>query len=371
MSISSDVTIIIPVHNRILFLPQILEYYRYFKDRIKPRIIVADSSSPENLNQNGDVIKKFNDVNVAHIPIQGTNRTLFHKIAEALDSVETEFCVCCADDDFITASGLEKAVEFLKNNKDFVAAHGNYISFYTKSSFSNNHEEFYWQPIYSDHSIKANLPSERLTDQFLNYKQTLYAVHRTGVLKNIYREIMANLDTEVKVLLFSELLSAMLVSIAGKIKDLDVFYSARREHATYQGQHIKWPLIRDYAKDGRLEGESVEFKECIVMSLLEAQPGLSQREAGIIVNEGFNASLKIGLPPDRFRHLVLNTSNFLKDKNAPPWTYNMLKKIYRTFVPVKRGGKAGDFSGTDLAQYNDDLQTLKDVVLNHTRRQKQ
>src|SRR3989344_4923217 len=371
MSISSDVTIIIPVHNRILFLPQVLEYYRYFKDRTKPRIIVADSSSPENLTQNRDAIKKFNDVNIAYIPIQGANRTLFHKIAEALDSVETEFCVCCADDDFITASGLKETVEFLKNNKDFVAAHGNYISFYTKSSSYNNHEEFYWQPIYSNHSIEPDLPSERLTDQFLNYKQTLYAVHRTDVLKSIYREIMANLDIEVRVLLFSELLSAMLASIAGKIKDLNVFYSARREHATYQGQHIKWPMIRDYAEDGRLERESVGFKECIVRNLLEARPVLSQKEAEIIINEGFNASLKIGLPPDHFRHLVLNTSNFLKDKNAPSWTYNTLKKIYRTFVPVKRGGKTGDFSGTDLAQYNDDLQTLKDVVLNHTRRQKQ
>src|SRR3989344_7242697 len=294
MSISSDVTIIIPVHNRILFLPQILEYYRYFKDRIKPRIIVADSSSPENLNQNGDVIKKFNDVNVAHIPIQGTNRTLFHKIAEALDSVETEFCVCCADDDFITASGLEKAVEFLKNNKDFVAAHGNYVSFYTKSSPRDNHEEFYWQPIYSSHSIESNLPSERLTDQFLNYKQTLYAVHRTDVLKNIYREIIANLDTEVKVLLFSELLSAMLASIAGKIKDLNVFYSARREHATYQGQHIKWPLIRDYFEAGQLNGESVEFKECVIRRLISAEPDILPEKAKAIVHNGFAASLKIG-----------------------------------------------------------------------------
>ena len=363
MGISLGVTIIIPIHNRILFLPQVLEYYRYFKDQIKPRIIVADSSSPENLTQNRDAIKKFNDVNIAYIPIQGANRTLFHKIAEALDSVETEFCVCCADDDFITASGLKETVEFLKNNKDFVAAHGNYISFYTKSSSYNNHEEFYWQPIYSNHSIEPDLPSERLTDQFLNYKQTLYAVHRTDVLKRIYREIMANLDIEVRVLLFSELLSAMLASIAGKIKDLNVFYSARREHATYQGQHIKWPMIRDYAEDGRLEGESVEFKECLVKHLLATEADLSSEKAKILVNEGWANALKKGLPPDRFRHLVLNTSTFLKNKNAPSWTYDMLKKIYRTFVPVKRGGKAGDFSGTDLAQYNDDLQTLKDVVL--------
>lgn len=367
MSDSSDITIIIPIHNRILFLPQVLEYYRYFQDRIKPQIVVADSSSPENLTQNRDAIKKFNDINIAHVSIQGVNRTLFHKIAEALNSVETEFCVCCADDDFITASGLQETVEFLKNNKDFVAAHGNYISFYTKSSPHNNHEEFYWQPVYFNHSIESDLPNERLTDQFLNYKQTLYAVHRTDVLKNIYREIMANLNTEVKVLLFSEILSAMLASIAGKIKDLDVFYSARREHAAYQGQHIKWPLIRDYAEDGRLDGESLEFKECIIRHLISAEPDLLPEKARAVVCNGFAASLKIGLPPDRFRHLVLNASIFLKDKNAPSWTYNMLKKIYRTFVPVKRGGKAGNFSKTDLARYNNDLQALKDVVLSRAK----
>src|SRR3989338_7738425 len=130
MDNSSAVTIIIPIHNRILFLPQVLEYYSYFKDFIKPRFIVADSSSPENLIQNRNAIKKFSDINIVHILIRGANRTLFHKIAEALDSVETEFCVCCADDDFITVCGLTETVKFLKNNKNFVAAHGNYISFY-------------------------------------------------------------------------------------------------------------------------------------------------------------------------------------------------------------------------------------------------
>ena len=331
---TSDITVIIPVHNRVLFLPQIFEYYSKLGNRIKPKIIVADSSSPDNLEKNKTVIGQYANLNIFHLSVQTSGRTLFDKIIESLNYVDTEFCVCCADDDFITVSGLEETILFLKNNLDFVAAHGNYISFYTKTNRKNNREEFYWQPIYFNHSIESNLPSDRLTDQFLNYKQTLYAVHRTRDMKRIYDEARKNLNTEVKMLLFSELLSAKLAAIMGKIKDLQIFYSARREHAIYQGQHIKWPLIRDYAEDGRLEGESIEFKECIVKNLLSAQPDLSQEKVRKLVNDGFSASLQIGLPPDRFRHLVLNTSSFLKNKKAPSWAYNIFKTIYRTFVPV-------------------------------------
>lgn len=364
MNNTSEITIIIPIHNRILFLPQILEYYSRFKNDVSPRIIVADSSSVENFDGNKKVIDRFADLSVLHLPIRGRS-TLYDKIIGALKYVETEFCVCCADDDFITVSGLKKTCEFLKNNPDFVVAHGAYVSFHVRPN--GRTQGLYWNPIYFNHSVDAVNPDQRLTDQFLNFKPTLYAVHRTNELKYIYEETNSALDSEVKILLFGELLLSMLVAIRGKIKDLDVFYSARRKDSPYQGHHIKWPTKRDYAKEGKLEAESVEFKECIAKNLT-AKTDLSLEEAQTLVGNGLASYLKMSLPPDYFRHIVLNTANFLKDTGAPNWLYGGLSRIYRTFVPVRRGGSANDMTNTILSAYNEDFKILREVVLRHIPR---
>ena len=363
MKSAPQITIIIPIHNRILFLPQVLEYYSLTKSAVSLRIIIADSSAEENVGKNKEVISKFGDLNILYLVIRGADQTLFDKIIGALEHVKTEFCVCCADDDFITISGLKATCEFLQSNPDFVVAHGAYISFHTRPN--SGKPKLYWRPAYFNHSVDADSADNRLTDQFLNCKHTLYAVHRTSELKYIYEEVKGALDSKVQILLFGEFLSSMLAAIRGKIKDLSVFYSARREDAYYQGQHVKWPQMRDYIREGKFDVESIKFKESLVKNLL-ARSDLRLEEARVLVNEGLRGSIKKGLPPDRFRHLVLNASNFLKDKNAPDWLYKSLSRVYRTFVPVKRGGNTDDLAGTNLSAYNEDFKIFRDVVLKNT-----
>lgn len=355
-----QITIIIPIHNRILFLPQVLEYYSRFGRDIKPKIIVADSSSADNFDENKKTINKYGALNIRHLSIHGAGRPLYDKIIDTLKYVETEFCVCCADDDFITIIGLKETVEFLKNNPDFIVAHGAYISFHTRAK--GKKRKLFWRPAYFNHSVIADSAEERLTDQFLNFKAVLYAVYRTNELKYIFEEVKGALDSEVKIQLFGELLSSMLTAVRGKIKDLDVFYSARREDAPFQGQHIKWSHMRDYVRDGKFEAESVKFKECVAKNVL-IKSDLNLEKVQVLVNDGLACFIKKGLPPDYFRHFILNVANILKDKNTPSWLYKFLKGIYRIFVPIRRGGSDGDLLNTNLAEYNDDFNTFKNVVL--------
>ncbi|MBI2063439.1 MAG: TIGR00180 family glycosyltransferase [Candidatus Yanofskybacteria bacterium] len=358
-----EITIIIPIHNRILFLPQILEYYSRFKKDINLKIIVADSSSADNFDNNKKVVDKFADLSILHIPIHG-RPTLYDKIIGALKYVETEFCVCCADDDFVTVSGLKKTCDFLKSYPDFVVAHGAYISFNTRPN--RKKWGLYWRQIYGSHSVDDASPEQRLTDQFLNFKPTLYAVHRTYDLKCIFEEVKGALDSEVKILLFGELLISMLAAIRGKIKDLNILYSVRRKDSPYQGQHIKWPTKRDYFREGKLEAESIEFKECLARNL-SVKMGLNFERAQILVKVGLSSYLKKVLQPDYFRHFVLNTANFLKNTDAPIWLYKNLSRVYRIFVPVKRGGTADDLAGTNLSAYNEDFKILREIVLKYAQ----
>ena len=210
-------------------------------------------------------------------------------------------------------------------------------------------------------------PEQRLTDQFLNFKPTLYAVHRTDDLKYIFEEVKGALGSEVKILLFGELLISMLAAIRGKIKDLNILYSVRRKDSPYQGQHIKWPTKRDYFKEGKLEAESVEFKECLVKNL-SIVADLNPEKAQTLVASGLDGYLKNVMMPDYFRHFVLNTSNFLKNTNAPSWLYKDLSRVYRIFVPVKRGGIADDLADTSLSAYNEDFKILREIVLKYAQR---
>ena len=64
------------------------------------------------------------------------------RVSQGLSYVDTEYAVLCADDDFLIPQGLNKAVKFLKNHKDFSSAHGIYCSH--SSEISNGVE---WESI--------------------------------------------------------------------------------------------------------------------------------------------------------------------------------------------------------------------------------
>ncbi len=253
-------TIIIPTHNRHKYLKQILDYYNTYENI--PRIIIVDSSSDENKLRNSEIISSFTDRDITCYRNFSSDMPVYSKIAEILNKVKTEYSVLCADDDFVTPSGIKKAVEFLETNLDYSCAHGDYIS-YTVKEGKGNLREFVWRPIYPFVSITHDNPFERFFAHLENYYPTFYAVHRTDIFKRAFTQNLEATDDYR----FGELFLSLYALIHGKMKKIDGLYNAREFLETSTGATIS--KMTDYKKEGNFEGQYTKFRDHLAHVLAE------------------------------------------------------------------------------------------------------
>lgn len=205
------VTILIPTHNRHQYLKRILEYYK--DENIS--IIVADSTKDAYISEN----KGSSPVQYFHLPAH----SLPAKLEWAINKVETPYVVMCSDDDFTVPGAIYKSIEFLKQNKDFIAAQGNCISYSKKKAGEG---KLVYSLLYEDllsYRIASTTPFERLEKLFSNYRTLFTAVHYTENLRFAFKGV----GDIVKNLFLNEYLTAIIPIVAGKYAELPVFFQVR------------------------------------------------------------------------------------------------------------------------------------------------
>ena len=198
-------TIIIPTHERHNLLMRSMEYYNNFNINF----IIVDSSQAAFSNA---IPSKFKYL---HMPMEDFGK----KIYLALSQVNTEYSCLCADDDFISISGLIECLSFLDNNDDYVSAQGRYISF---NGFDKKLTVY---PMYTkalDHLVSSKNKIERIKQAFNPYMHQIYAVHKTNVLLKSFSTVSTIKNTSPV-----ELAVPLVGSIYGKHKMLPVFWMAR------------------------------------------------------------------------------------------------------------------------------------------------
>lgn len=328
----SKITMVIPTFNRCSFILRILNYYQQNAPCI--RILIADSSSDENQAINKRTISSLSNPNISHfsypVDIHGIT-----KLLDVMNHVDTRYCVCCADDDFITPQGIVKSVDCLENNQDFTIAHGHYISFWTED------DKFYWEPCSPYESNTSPEPANRFLFHFANYQGlTFYAVHRTDFLKMIFEETEKFTTDTV----FAELLPSMLAAVHGKIMHTGVFYSARTRHFARLGR----PHFNEYIRDGIFNEMYDKFKECLSSHLSE-QSGTSIENAAKIVDNG--------------THLYYNVNFKMKEKDI-----QSLSLYEKLFLPGKKSME--EFANCLESPSSDhyaDFNIIRDHVLAHPK----
>jgi glycosyltransferase domain-containing protein len=103
----SQLTIVIPTHERHNYLKRSMEYWAEFTGRV----IIVDSS------KNGIDFRLSGLCDYIHVP----GMSFFEKLSLAISKVETKYCALCADDDFHAFDALNKAVSFLDDHRDFAS----------------------------------------------------------------------------------------------------------------------------------------------------------------------------------------------------------------------------------------------------------
>ncbi|GAG25392.1 unnamed protein product, partial [marine sediment metagenome] len=201
---TENCTMIITTYNKPNLLRRILTYYN--KCKFDNKIIVADTSSKENKKENKKIISNCKNLDIFYLTEFPTIDEFpgasgqFVKIADATEQVEDEYCLTCADDDFIIPEGIKKSVDFLEKNSDFVIAQGQHLS------FSITDEAFHWNyPPKIDSNIHSD-PASRLLQHFSKYTLTIYAVHKTEIMNKIWKETTRTKNLGV----FGELTASML-----------------------------------------------------------------------------------------------------------------------------------------------------------------
>lgn len=356
----TKVTIIIPTFNRPSYLKRVLDYYSGYS--VDYNIIVADSSSDENKILNKEIISSFQNLNILYLSHYSDKINPNYKLADALNYVQTEYCVLCADDDFITPEGIKQSVEFLENNPDFVAVHGHYISFYLKTN-KKREKQFCWRPIYHQESVISQNPAVRLKFYLTNYLSPIfYGVYRTDSLKMIFGEF---LKSKVEHYRFSELLLAMLAIIYGKIKCLDVFYSAREVpflSLSIAGRiNAKRDYIRDYQGFTKNTIEYIKFRDCLATHLNKVSL-IDIAEAKKIIEEEMDVFLKKNFfnISGKIKKLFIN---YLR---VPIWLGEKIRLICRTLSFSKEINIFPGHLDKSSKDY-DDFNKIYNCVMSHTK----
>lgn len=356
---NNKITIIISAYNRPNYLKRILNYYNKYGSNFK--IIVADSSSNENKRLNKDIISLLSDTDILYLKYPVDIKPFYYaKNADALNHVTTKYCVNCADDDFITPNSINKSIEFLENNLDYTCVHGDFISFFIKYDKRGN-GNFFWIPIYqfSNSVIFAN-PKDRLLYQFSSYMQTIYSVHRTNFLKMIFRETIKYTEDDR----FGELLPSMLDLVYGKIKKIDIFYSAREMIINSAGRKSK--NFEDFIKDGTYEKKYIKFKVCLAKHLTNNSQ-LSIDESKKVIDKAMSIYLE-KCESRNLKSILLNKINGFLDcliiseaiKNKIRWLY--YKKLFK--LNQKQIFHYKNKKNTSFSEYVKGVNKIRNYLLN-------
>ena len=318
-------TILIPTYNRPNYLKRILEYYNNFGKQIK--IIVGDSSAIKHKKVNSKLISSFDNLSIEYLDKYSSTLNSYYKFADMVQHVKEEYCVFCADDDFVIPSGIEKSIKFLEEHRDYVCAHGNYLNY----KYDLKHNVFYWKQIYPYESLNSNNPTERLKKNLQNYYPVLYATYRTEEQKMIYTDV---LNSDVDPMQLGEIQHDLLSIIIGRMKRIDTLYMMREAYSRVGGywpMSKHWPSLIDYIEKNLYEEEYQKFKNCLAV-YLSREACISLKEAIDIVHLNWQIYLNRLYHEDRALSIFRDIGKLSESLNLLK-LYNL---FFQKFVEVNR-----------------------------------
>lgn len=335
----SDITIIIPTHNRHRQLNRLLSYYSKFKFKI----IIGDSSFkifPD--------LKKYKNVRYYHYP----NYPYAKKLPLIYDKVTTKYVLFCADDDFIIPKSIIKCRDFLNKNPDYNSAHGHYVFFEDRQK-SLPVYSFYLASINLD--INSSKPSERVKHLLSNYMQLLYAVTKTSDIKLAFKLLKG--VPKIKNDNLVELFQAVILCINGKSKTLPILYCARE--VTPNSARTYTQELDTYFNQPKHSKEYQTWFRCITKHLSEKEE-IPTEKAREVFNEAIRLYLKNSLLYIPFLKISLTSVQRTINK----YSLGLVKKIYNFFIPFS-GDKNISKHAFSRKEGQKEWERIKTLILQH------
>ena len=137
LSLLKKLTIVIPTYNRNYYLSRCLWYHAHFPFG---EIIVADSSPEEKKVVNRETVAKVREMfgaNVRYLEYEPETEKyggdIYRKWGDAVQHVETEYSLSCADKEFLIPTTVAESIRFLIDHPDYSIADGRYYLIESKA----------------------------------------------------------------------------------------------------------------------------------------------------------------------------------------------------------------------------------------------
>ncbi len=272
------ITVVIPSRNRPQYLKRAIDYW----GKSHWSVVIADGSTEPFTELLPPNIRYFRD----------NGESLPGRITRVLETLETEFAVLCADDDFLGFTAIDRCLEFLTANPDYSAAQGEGFKFAQIVSprflFVPN-----MTPKTETHKVDAASASARMQHAMKPYSPVFYAVQRRQVLTAAVKALEGITNPNPV-----ELQLAIVPSIFGKHAILPFFYSARETIAGSAGTEM----------------EDIESWLSNPKSVQELD--LWRRRVAEIYSRSGNGSIEDGL--DAFELALTTYREYCAETKAPP-----------------------------------------------------
>lgn len=205
----SDLTIIVPTYHRPkwvkIFILTLLEL------KYTGKILICDGSQQEISQEVQFICNSFNNDKIAYINVpkvqgESTGSNINRGLIEAHNNIDTSFFMITCDDDIPLPSNLIKCLVFLKNNRSFAGATGEY-PWVDISVLHKAHQNIFsiYNPLFlsgrrrglnSSFSILSESPVERIFEfQGSKLFNTMFCVMRSKFLPIIYNEYHKHIET--------------------------------------------------------------------------------------------------------------------------------------------------------------------------------
>ena len=194
-----DLTVLLITKGRNLYTIRWLYYANEIK--LPYDIYIADGQPNKKINQILENKNNFPHINYKHVLYNDSSYKMYYKkIVHSIENINTKYVMLSDNDDFLMPKGINKSIDFLNLNKDYIGASGR-IGFFQMSNEKIKSEKnllgtpnfaFYNEGGYNPRSINKKSILERIQMASELYNVTWYSVFRRDKFKNITKENLEN-----------------------------------------------------------------------------------------------------------------------------------------------------------------------------------
>jgi len=317
------ITCLVPTHNRPQFLRRFFHFYGQFPPGFSFSVI--DSSGPSAAAENLAAIERWKgelEIEYRHVDLN-----FIDKCAHGLEQVRTPFAVLCADDDLVFPDAIRRCVDFLENEQGYASAIGRNTALYVTPPR--------WScMVHQGYSIEDDRPFDRCFRMADYWFSNFYAVHRTGILRDIFRITAASTDSRLT-LHVPEMLLSQLSVLRGRVRVLPLMYSLLEGHETNSSAVTRTGV--------QPEAELLyqRFKRCLTEQF--EQVGIDRADAERFIDDSYGFFRDPNVASRRRRRSTVQQMWRLVRK-ITDLTLDSLWMNYRGRSAIKRLLRASDFA---------------------------